>query len=699
MCKQIAKNASSTKENFDKPILNPLTPRSNIDLGFYKNALDFVFANNEVRNIAVSGAYGSGKSSIIATYEKETKNKFLHISLAHFTPPNDQEETLNENEDAAKIIETSKISVLEWKILNQLVHQIDPSTIPQTLFRVKKNTSKIGLILVSLLVIIFLSLLLYTLLFNRWTNIYDRLHLEFLRGFLGFTKFADFRLLTFFISVILAGLGLFKLLVLQRDRRVIKKLDVKGAEIEMFTDSNESYFDKYLNEVLYLFENVEQNAIIFEDIDRFDNNMIFERLREVNTLINYSRKIDKPPVRFFYLLRDDIFINKDRLKFFDLIIPVIPVVDGSNSYDKFIEVLLNSGILRHFDSVFLQGFSLYIDEMRLLLNICNEYNVYYHQIGESGTEINSNKLMAMIACKNLFPYDFAELQFGRGFIFTLLYSKDNLIHAEQEHIMNEIAAYKEKIERAKNEHFQSEQEVDKAFQQELQETEQLINRYRNNYSYDYQLTNARQRLDEIKQKIKERKENIKNRIEENTVELSKNVLKLEKQILELRSRRIKDLLSRENCEKIFTSIEYTNPLGKVDKFEKVKENSYFPLLVFLIRNGYIDETYKDYMTYFYPNSLSTRDAAFCRSITDQKAKPLDYSIDNPGMIVNRLPLEYFKQIEILNYSLLNYLLTNNMQSGQLSLIIEQLVDNKPFDIICGYFTNGREIEKFVTIVN
>ncbi len=43
----------------------------------------------------------------------------------------------------------------------------------------------------------------------------------------------------------------------------------------------------------------------------------FERLREVNTLANIQlqKKIKKFFV-FFYLLRDDIFISKDRTKFF-----------------------------------------------------------------------------------------------------------------------------------------------------------------------------------------------------------------------------------------------------------------------------------------------------------------------------------------------------------------------------------------------
>jgi len=153
------------KANLDEPIFNPLTPKSNIDLGFYRKALDFAFSNNEVRNIAVSGAYGSGKSSIIASYEKKTKNDFLHISLAHFAQ-NDKKETESENDDESKKTKTSNISILEWKILNQLVHQIDTSKIPQTLLRVKKNTPTNELIRLSVMALVFISAFIHTLLLS-----------------------------------------------------------------------------------------------------------------------------------------------------------------------------------------------------------------------------------------------------------------------------------------------------------------------------------------------------------------------------------------------------------------------------------------------------------------------------------------------------------------------------------------------------
>ena len=79
------------------------------------------------------------------------------------------------------------------------------------------------------------------------------------------------------------------------------------------------------------------------------------------------------------------------------------------------------------------------------------------------------------------------------------------------------------------------------------------------------------------------------------------------------------IITRDNINKIF-SITSTNEIGIVTSFNEIKSSEYFDLLKYLIRNGYIDETYADYMTYFYENSLSRIDKTFLRSITDKKAK-------------------------------------------------------------------------------
>ena len=82
----------------------------------------------------------------------------------------------------------------------------------------------------------------------------------------------------------------------------------------------------------------------------------------------------------------------------------------------------------------MQGISLYIDDMRLLQNICNEFSIYHARI--SNTEQDENKMFALIAYKNLFPRDFAELQLAQGFIFEIIggRGKERLIKSEKDRI-------------------------------------------------------------------------------------------------------------------------------------------------------------------------------------------------------------------------------------------------------------------------
>ena len=140
-------------------------------------------------------------------------------------------------------------------------------------------------------------------------------------------------------------------------------------------------------------------------MDRYNSNQVFGKLREINQLLNNNpdKEINKT-YRFVYLLRDDIFTSKDRTKFFDFIIPVVPIVDSGNSYDKFMEYFGDGDILFDFNSDFLQEISLYIDDIRLLKNIYNEYRIYYNRI--QATELSCDKLLGIIVYKNLITRDF-----------------------------------------------------------------------------------------------------------------------------------------------------------------------------------------------------------------------------------------------------------------------------------------------------
>ena len=258
-----------------------LTPHENIDLHDYREALDYAFSNKDTRNVALSGAYGSGKSSVIRSYENIHKERtFIHISLAHFDEQG-KKSTLGEN-DPKKVVND-----LEGKILNQLIHQIPPEQIAQSHFRIKKETPWFRRLLIVGALLLFIAVLIYVFKFWSWSAFVGGLKGSPLKSLLLYTADPYGRLIGVLLSLVLTGSGLFYLLKTHNFQNIFKKVDLKGVVgIEIFEANNDSYFDKYLNEVLYLFEHSGADAIVFEDLDRYDVTLIFEKLREINDLVS-----------------------------------------------------------------------------------------------------------------------------------------------------------------------------------------------------------------------------------------------------------------------------------------------------------------------------------------------------------------------------------------------------------------------------
>ena len=676
-------------------VFEKLTPKTDADLHVYKDAFGFVFSNNDVKNVAISGAYGAGKSSILESYKryestspvkKERKRKYIHISLAHFEDAkaesnNKKDDSIhNDKKDNGKL---SQEALLEGKILNQLIHQIKPSKIPQTHFRVKRTVSIWSIILHSALCFLFLTFLSHIVFYVPWSDYLNTLPVSRIKDFLQITLNPFSRLVSGVLASGIGGFLIFSLVKAQTNKNIFRKLNVNGTEIEIFENSEESYFDKYLNEVLYLFEQVDADVIVFEDIDRYDDVKIFERLREVNTLINLqTKRKGKTPLRFFYLLKDDIFVSKDRTKFFDFIIPIVPVVDGSNAYNQFKDHLTENHIFDKFDPKFLQGVSLYVDEMRLLKNICNEFLVYFNRMTAS-VNLNYNKMFAIVVYKNLFPRDFCELQLGRGFVATLFKKKDTFIEDERKIVQKKIDDIIEWQDNRKNEVAKKQSELDSIFRAKVQDRG-----YSPSYWKRY-MTSTEETEYEYRSELLSEDKN-----DEFATELKQLQHKLEK----LKTLKLAEIISRDNIGQIF-ALTAENEIGYPISFDDVKTNNYFNLLKYLIRNGYIDETYSDYMTYFYPNTLSNTDKNYLISVTDRVAKEYSYELKAPDLVFKSLRNVDFEQEEALNFSLLEYMLKSHPTSDQLSRLIMQIRNSCKYDFLRQYYELDKEKPVLVQVIN
>lgn len=716
---------SEKKYNFQT-----LKPVSDVDLKIYSVALNFAMEDPSITNIAITGSYGSGKSSIIETYKKQnTGPKFFHISLAHFNPvdiSNDSaiKDSNDEQKPSVKTNEQETISdrIIEGKIINQLIHQTDPKEILQTDFKIKTNKPVNLQIKQCAATVVVIVALLHMLLFGIWSNLVYSLSIPFLKTILLWSSHYDSLLLSGSLCLAAIIYAIYNTIKTQKYKKTLKKISFQGYDIEIFSEEKDSYFDKYLNETLYLFENCSADNIVFEDMDRYNSNHIFEKLREMNTLINNRPSSREVPLRFLYLLRDDIFNNKDRTKFFDYIIPVVPVIDGSNSINKFLSVFKEAGINNQFKEAFLNDLSLYVDDMRILKNVCNEYIVYYEQISE--IELDQDKLLAILVYKNLFPRDFNALQLREGYVYNLFEQKDRLFETEIQGIKNQIKDIGNLLQSAKEEMLENIDELDavslgwsgvyKINGELISDNQSCIELVRNiknfpdevysrrpngtSYKLDVEGTLAKLQKDPLYLK---RKEIIEAKSLEKSNALKKELQEKKRKLLILQNRRLKDIIPLVNEQDVF-SLSYQNPYveNSEDKFEDVKESTYFALIIYLVRYGYIDESYSDYMTYFYPESITANDKNFLRSITDHKKKEYAYSLNDASRILTRLQPITFRHFEVLNYDLTDELLANSSTYEEyIAILIKQLEETKNFDYISSHWENGKEKALFIRNLN
>ena len=213
-----------------------LTPIDNMDLDVYEEAIDYVFSNSDVKNVAISGAYSAGKSSVLASYKKKHDElRFLHISLAHFKS--------TDQESDAEV----KESTLEGKILNQLIHQIPSEKIPQTNFRVKKTVSSKSIATSTIGAVLFLISILHLLFFSVWKNYIGVLPVSLIKSILMPSTHPYALIVDGIIILVLLSLSVYKLIRIVNQNSA--PLNHNEAEIAGYRDA--------LNEIHLGYEHID----------------------------------------------------------------------------------------------------------------------------------------------------------------------------------------------------------------------------------------------------------------------------------------------------------------------------------------------------------------------------------------------------------------------------------------------------------
>lgn len=252
----------------------------------------------------------------------------------------------------------------------------------------------------------------------------------------------------------LAVLVLTTLRLVVYGRFLISDLSAAGATVKLTKDSS-TYFDEYLEEIVYFFDQRKTEVVIFEDLDRFDDPHIFEAVRELNTLLNQTPKRVKrrKPLRFVYAVKDSLFerlgydvdapevdvaadetVRANRTKFFDVVIPVVPFISHRNARELLAD-LISDGGFTGIDRQLVSLVARHATDMRLLKNICNEYAVFAERLfvaGKTAPGLKPSPLFALVAYKNFHLKDFEDIARRSSDLDRLYAQRRELVRAAVE---------------------------------------------------------------------------------------------------------------------------------------------------------------------------------------------------------------------------------------------------------------------------
>lgn len=426
------------------PSARTLTPLSSgfqgEEHGAYAGYLSAGLQQPKVFNIALTGGYGSGKSSVIEHIQDSKEFKVLNVAISSLGndlgEPGSMAKGANEGADLTNRIEKA--------IVKQLLYRESPEKLPASDFhRLSKfplgraaGTSAVGVVGASAVPVLL-----------GWNpDLLGQGAQEWATG-------------AGVLAIATAGLTAMRAFLHQRFS--VSQLSAAGATVTLAPRPT-SYFDKYLAEIVYFFEVTDYDVVVFEDLDRFDNPGIFEALRELNTILNESDQVGRE-VRFVYAVRDSVFEKlgrpapsstdpdeegeasgssgpvapagpqdgvdaaqeeverANRTKFFDLVIPLVPFITHRSAHELLAGLFPDGEGHRPSDEL-MDRVARHVPDMRMLKNIRNEYCVFSEQLlvmGKGAPDLSPDTLLSLVLYKQFHLADFEKIIHGRSDLDTL----------------------------------------------------------------------------------------------------------------------------------------------------------------------------------------------------------------------------------------------------------------------------------------
>ncbi len=635
--------------------------------------------NPNVKNIAIVAKLGAGKSSVIETYlskfrkkDKRSKNpnksKYVKISLATFN-----KEKYSEND-------------IERSILQQLLYSQNSHTLPHSKIERTNSPSMLKTLLNTICIIV--AILSFTFLTIQLAN----------NAF--FNKIC-YIVLTFF--VVSFGYAIYSILYFGR----LKKVKYKDFEIETESKDTLSIINKMVDEILYFFERVNVDLVIFEDLDRLPETEIFVKLRELNTIINNSSNKKCKKVTFLYAIKNDLIESEEeRAKFFDFILSIIPIINPTTTEEKMREIFCNYDKELKLSDEFVKDISLYIPDMRVLKNTFNDYVITRSRVINKFNEnrMKNEILFTLSLYRNLFPKEYTKLE-DKTSEFICMLNRDSLVDLLCEKIKEKISEYENKLNLAEKERLNNFDELKLILKgmissegYDYSNTNTIFidsissfknidwNNISHPYYKGYKTSISPKKMEEIISfDFVQREENLVYKTESKKEEANAKISNLCNQISNIANLSFNELVNQIGVDEVFNNILKNNE--EIQKSNETLTNFW----KFAIKNGYIDDRYMEYIYNFDSDIISPTDIEFIKKvqigINDYYSK-----IENIPEIIKRIKVSDFKYSAVINKYLITYVIdaAKEIDSNKKEALLKTLVSDKSLEYLLLYYNEEDE---------
>lgn len=392
------------------------------DFSEYQSFLKAAFRERRIRNIAITGNHGIGKSSIIRSYEKKDRKKgrgYLYISLMDFNDKRVLKDVHTDHDSSISPDENKQLQQeFERYLLCQILSRIDAQKLPHSTFKLIPSRKLITRIIISLLVAIFVACILGVS-FNTQLELSAKL-----LKVLYYVCWGIGVILTMYATFIISK-------YLTKAKFSANRDGVKvEAEIEKTTGS---YIDDHVFEIVYALETLASDigyTVVLEDMDRLGRKIcvdIFSKLRRINQLVNDRKKLKRKNIRFIYAFDDSVFELTKNTKFFDYVMSVTPKLNYNTAGTYFKEQLLKStidkkaaqnkikDIISGYDNEFWEHVGMVIHDYRMINHILNDFLLFVKVMLNRNFEPN-NKWLPFVIYKNVLAEDYCKAFEEKGIL-------------------------------------------------------------------------------------------------------------------------------------------------------------------------------------------------------------------------------------------------------------------------------------------